>query len=77
LQSESEPRRRLEAPGGIDFKAAQNDLLQERWNVLADFARRNRIAPEARFQSLLRTRRAEGPLAGRQMIEQHAQRENI
>ena len=77
MQGERQPRRGLEALGGVDFEAAQDDFLQEGGNILADFARRNGVAPEPRLERLLRTRQAEGALAGRQMIKQHAQRKDV
>ena len=62
---------------GLHLQAAQDDLLQPRRAVRPQPARRHRRLVEPLAQAAHAGGRAEGPLAGGQVVEHHAQREQV
>ena len=76
-QVECQLCRTLVAALGLDFEAMQDDLLQPGWNFGVDRAWRHRVDIEPAAQAAHRARLAEGPLAGGQVVEHHAERKQV
>src|SRR5690349_21648222 len=76
-QRERELCRRVVAFGRIDFQAAQNDLLQPPRTVRTQRSGRRRIAVEAPPQTVHGGRIAVGTRTRYEVVEDHAEREDI
>ena len=76
-QIESQLRRGRVAPGRFDLEATQHDFLQPGRIVRPQPARRHRIAPQPSPHAAQRLAFAERPHAGREEIEQHAERKQV
>ena len=76
-QVEGELRRARVAQRGLHLEAAQDHLLQPGRDVGALAARRRRVAPEPALHALEVLRFPEGQVAGRELVQQRAQGEDV